>query len=33
MERRLNFDGVASHIILKAKQSDDQIEKYYAHAS
>ena len=26
MECRLNFEGVASHIILKAKQSNDQIE-------
>ena len=27
MERRLNFEGVTSHRILKAKQSNDLIEK------
>ena len=27
MERRLNFEGMISHLILKAKQSNDQIRK------
>ena len=27
MERSLNFEGVTSHLILKAKQLNDQIEK------
>ena len=26
MERSLNFEGIMSHLILKAKQSNDQIE-------
>ena len=27
MERRLNFEGTISHLILKAKQSNDQTGK------
>ena len=27
MERRLNFEGIISHLSLKAKQSNDQIGK------
>ena len=34
MERRLKFEGMIFHLLLKAKKSDDKIgEKYYAHAS
>ena len=27
MKRRLNFEGVTSNLVLKANQSNDQIEK------
>ena len=27
MERRLNFEGMISHLLLKAKQSNDKLEK------
>ena len=33
MERSLNFEGVTSHLIVEAKQSNDQVDKNIIYAS